>query len=119
VRRKGRSARRLETDLLTGRQALVVEEDSGDTENLSHGLVSGETLRERWEIAPHDPLSACVTMVWEQRLSRGDWSVRTEAQATMTGTADSLHMQATLIAWDGETELFRRDWDDLVPRRFV
>ena len=56
---------------------LIVEDDLGDIENLTHGLCTGETMSERWEIHPDDPLSARAVHVWEQRLSRGDWAVRT------------------------------------------
>ena len=119
VLRQGRSARRVETDLLTGRVALVVEEDGGDIENLDHGLVTGETLTERWDIHPDDPLSAVATHVWDQRLLRGDWAVRTRAWAEMTATATHLVMKAHLTAWQGDAVVFDRAWDDSVPRRFV
>ncbi len=119
VVRAGRSARRIETDLLGGSVALVVEEDGGDVENLDHGMVTGETLTERWEIQPDDPLAAKAVHVWEQRLSRGNWSVRTRAWAEMTGTATDLVMRARLTAWEGEREVFDRSWNDTVTRRFV
>ncbi len=98
---------------------MVVEDDLGDAENLTHGLCSGETMSERWEIDPADPLSARAVHVWEQRLSRGDWSVRTRAEAEMTGTADELRMKAVLRAWEGDLLVFERNWDDRVARRFV
>jgi putative CocE/NonD family hydrolase len=119
VLRKGSSARRIEEDLLRGTTALVVEEDSGDVENLTHGLCSGETMSERWEIDPADPLSATATHVWEQRLSRGDWSIRTQSWARMTATATHLCMEARLTAWEGEAIVFERHYRDDVPRRFV
>ncbi|MDP2080024.1 MAG: CocE/NonD family hydrolase [Pseudotabrizicola sp.] len=119
VLRAGQSRRYVETDMITGTQALCVLEDGGDVENLTHGLCSGETLTERWEIHPDDPLSAKATHVWEQRLSRGEWRVRTEARAVMTSDASHLHMQATLTAWEGEEMIFCRDFNEKVPRRFV
>lgn len=119
VVRAGRSARRVESDLLTGRVALVVDEDGGEAENLDHGLVTGESLTERWEIHPDDPLSARATHVWEQRLSRGDWAVRTRAWAEMTGTATDLVLKARLTAWEGEVQVFEREWHETVARRFV
>ena len=119
VVRAGAAARRVETDLLSGITALVVEEDGGDVENLDHGLVTGETVRERWEIHPDDPLSAKATHVWEQRLSRGDWAVRTTAWAEMTATATHLVMSARLTAREGDRVVFERAWNDTVARRFV
>ncbi len=119
VLRQGARARRIETDLLSGRRVLVVEEDGGDLENLDTGLCSGETLRELWEVHPDDPASARAVHVWEQRLARGDWSVRTRAEAEMTGTATELRMTARLTAWHGDAVIFQRDFDEKVPRRFV
>jgi hypothetical protein len=119
VVRQGRSARRVETDLLSGRVALVVEDDGGDARNRDHGLVSGETLTERWEIHPDDPQAAKATHVWEQRLSRGNWAVRTTAWAEMTGTATDMVMRARLTAWEGDVQVFDREWHDAVKRRFV
>ena len=118
VLRKGASRRRIESDLIAGRHALVVEDDLGDSENLGHGLITGETTTERWEVGA-DPQSARAEITWEQRLSRGDWRVSTQVQTVMTATATHLRMQATLTAWEGDRVVFRRDWDEEVDRKFV
>ena len=118
VLRKGRAARRIERELLSGTSALVIEEDSGDLENLDHGLCTSEALSERWEIGA-DPLSARTVHIWEQRLWRGTWQVRTRAETEMTATASHLRMVARLTAWEGDTVVFARDFDDSVLRRFV
>ena len=119
VLRKGAARRVIERDLISGTTALIIEDDLGDTENLTHGLISGETMSERWAIHPDDPLSATATHKWEQRLSRGDWRVRTVAWAEMTATPTHLRMRATLTAWEGDVQVFHRAFDDQVPRRFV
>ncbi len=119
VLRAGKSARRIETELLTGKHSLIVEEDGGDVENLTQGLITGETMSELWEIAADDPTSARAVHVWEQRLRRGDWAVRTRAEAEMTCTATHLRMTATLTAFEGDEVIFTRSWDDQVERRFV
>lgn len=118
VVRQGHSARRVEVDLLSGRRALVVEEDGGEVENLDHGLCTSEVMTERWEIGA-DPLSAKAVHVWEQHLGRGDWRVRTRAEAEMTGTATHLRMTARLTAWEGDRVVFERAFDEEVERRFV
>jgi len=119
VLRPAASARRIETDLLSGVCALIIEQEGGDVENLDHGLITGESVAERWEIHPDDPLSARGTQVWDQRLSRGDWAVRTRAAAEMTATATHLVMTASLTAWEGGVQVFNREFHDRVARRFV
>ena len=119
VVRKGAARRVVERDMIAGTVALIVEDDLGDTENLTHGLISGETMSERWEIRDGDPLSANATHQWEQRLSRGDWSVRTLAHARMTAIKTHLCLEARLTAWEGDTQVFHRDFRTEVPRRFV
>jgi hypothetical protein len=119
VIRAGKTTRKIETDLITGRVALMVNDDLGDAENLTHGLCTGETMSELWDIHPDDPLSARAVHTWEQRLSRGDWAVKTYAHAEMTASATHLHMKATLTAWEGDQVIFTRSFDDKVPRRFV
>ena len=118
VLRQGASARRVEVDLLTGVRALVVEDDGGEVENLDHGLRTSEVMTERWEIGA-DPLSAKAVQVWEQRLARGDWAVRTLAETEMTGDATQLRMVARLTAWEGGKVVFARSYDEKVARRFV
>lgn len=117
--RGGKTTRKIESDLITGKVALVIRDDLGDTENLSHGLQAGETMTELWEVHPDDPLSARAVHTWEQRLSRGDWRVRTEVHAEMTASASRLRLQARLTAYEGEERIFERLFDEEVPRVFV
>jgi hypothetical protein len=116
VLRKGAAARRIERNLISGEVSLVIEEDGGDAENLDHGLVSGDTMREVWTIRPDDPLSARVTITYEQRLSRGNWSVRTLAETNLTSESGHLAFTARLQAWEGETPVFDRDFREFVKR---
>ena len=64
-------ARRIERDLLTGRVSLVIEDQGPENENLDHGLVTRETMGERWSVHPADPASATSEIRWTQALSRG------------------------------------------------
>ncbi len=119
VLREGKTTRKIESDLISGTIALVIRDDLGDVENLTHGLQTGETMTELWEVHPDDPLSARAVHTWEQRLSRGDWAVRTEAWAEMTATATHLRMRARLAAFEGHQKVFERQFDEEVPRQLV
>jgi hypothetical protein len=119
VLRQGQTTRKIESDLISGKVSLAIRDDLGDAENLTHGLRTGETMTELWEIHPADPLSARAVHTWEQRLSRGDWRVRTEAWAEMTATASHLRLKARLQAFEGDDLVFERSFDEEVARRFV
>jgi putative CocE/NonD family hydrolase len=114
-----RDARRIERDLIAGTVTLVVEHDSGDREDAAHGLVTGSAMTQRWTIRPDDPLSVAVAIVWDQRLSRGDWSVRTRAVTRMHGTRTTLVIGSRLTAWEGAAQVFDREDRHAVPRDFV
>ena len=93
--------------------------NEGESENLDHGLISGETMAESWSILPDDPLSAKVVIRCEQRLARGNWRVRTLVETEMTATAEDLRMQARLTAWEGDHVVFSQACVEDVERRFV
>ncbi|QPM92372.1 CocE/NonD family hydrolase [Pseudooceanicola algae] len=111
------ASRRIDHDLITGQRSLIVTEDSGDAEDLDHGLISGETSTERWTITPDAPLSAKAEITWEQRLSRGDWGVRIQVEAQMQADGDTFSLKARLRAFENEQEIYARDYDEPVPRR--
>ncbi len=119
VLRPGKTTRKIEADLIGGTVALIVNDDLGDAQNLSHGLCSGESMTEHWEIHPNDPLSAKAVHTWEQRLSRGNWQIKTKVWAEMTATATDFRLQATLTAWEGDQIIFERAFDDKIARRYV
>ena len=119
VLRQGQSTRKIETDLISGKISLVISDDLGDDENAAHGLQTGSTMSELWEIHPDDPLSARAVHTWEQRLSRGDWRVRTEAWAEMTASPSHLQLKARLRAFEGDELVFDRSYEENVERQFV
>ena len=119
VLRQPQAERRIETDLITGKVALVVVEDSGLVESADHGLITGERMAERWSVHPDDPLSAECFVEFNQSLARDDWAVRTKGWARMTATKTALLLTAHLEAWDGDATVCSRDWHEVVPREQV
>jgi len=47
---------------------------------------------------------------------RRDWRVMVETRALLTATPDSFRIRATVDAWEGDTRVFSRDWDEAIPR---
>jgi hypothetical protein len=51
-------------------------------------------------------------------MSRNAWQIRIETQMRLSCTGEVFLLQASLRAWDGATEVCRREWDRAIPRDF-
>lgn len=117
--RQSANSRAIERDAETGAVSLVIVDDFGELRDLDHGLVHGSTARERWTIHPDDPLSAHGGTHWTQTFSRDGWSVRTETFTAMTSTADSFRLTGRIEAYEGETLVFERNFDESIARNGI
>jgi hypothetical protein len=115
----GRSARRVERDVLAGTTTTTVEGDEGVYRLEAIDLEVAQSSCQRYTIADHDPTSARVEIAWTVRRARGDWRIRTETRTVMTCTATTFEIAATLEAFEGERRVFSRTWDRSVPRDLV
>ena len=117
--------RRNEVDQRTGLVSLIIEDDFGTSHIDDHGLISGSTARERWDIHPDDPMSAKGHAHWTQTNARDDgWAVRTEALCGMHADAQNFYLWAELSAFetkpDGmEEQILHRHQNWSVPRDFI
>jgi uncharacterized protein len=94
-------------------------DDFGEVEDLAHGLCTGSIASEEWRIHANDPLSATGKIHWQQTLRRGDWSIRTEASASISSTDLTFELSARLEAFEGGERVFERDYAYSIPRRFL
>lgn len=102
-----------------GKVTLRIVDDFGEMRDADHGLTVGEIARELWTIDPADPLSAHGETHWTQTLSRGDWSIRTEAFSTMRSDAENFHLTGRIVAYEGDKLIFERDFDETIPRGHI
>ena len=116
---QGHSRRHVEHDLQTGRVRYVLSEDGGWSENPVHAMWVRETRDETWEIDPANPEGATGHLVFEAERARGDWHAATRTEIRFTCAAQSYHVEAELIAREGEAEMFRKTWSFEVPRDFM
>jgi putative CocE/NonD family hydrolase len=80
------------------------------------GLSLGVERNSQCDIEGEDPLSANAASCHTQTLERDGWRVRIETHMRMSCTYDAFQLQATLLAWEGDDEVCRREWDYSVPR---
>lgn len=114
--RAGAESKEWFSDPDTGERRLVIAAEKTETEDIGHGLIFGDALREEWAISPGDPGSARADIRWDKHMRRGDWSVSTVTHLAMTGDADSFHITMQLTAHEGADQVFSKSWKATVPR---
>ena len=107
------------TEHETGVVTLRIRDDFGAVEDADHGLISDQIAREWWSIHPDDPLSATGRTHWTDRLSRGDWRLRTESWSRMWCDGRDFHLWARVEAYEGDTRIFERDYRQTIARDLV
>jgi predicted acyl esterase len=117
--RASNSERHIDRDEKTGIVTLSIVDDFGEVRDLAHGLANGSIARETWTIHPDDPLSASGKTHWTQTLSRNGWSVRTETTAEMRSDAQNFIVSARIEAYEDETLVFERNFEEKVPRALL
>jgi putative CocE/NonD family hydrolase len=113
------NSRSVELDVGTGEQTTRIVDDFGETENQSHGLITGSIARETYRIKPDDSLSAVAETHWTQTLRRADWSVRTEARCRLTADKDSFHVTGSVEAYENGRLVHEKKWDSKTKRNLV
>ena len=108
----------VEQDMASGETTVRIIDDFGKT-RLEHGLVTDEIAREVYRILPNDPLSAKADIHWTEKLSREDWSVCTETVTSMWADRGHFYINASIKAFEGESEIYTQDWDRRIPRDLV
>ena len=115
-----RSRRWIERNFQTGESHFRVIDDTGEIEVPGHRMCTRHRHDERWTIAADDPLSYRSTSHYTSWMSRGEWSVRTEAESEFRCDAQNFYIKATVRAWDGDTLLHERIWDEIaIPRDHI
>jgi hypothetical protein len=117
--RPANSSRDVITDTETGIVTTEIINDFGEYRDAQHGLVSGSITQERWSIHPDDPLSATAHITWQQNGGRDDWEWSTDVDVNMHCDADYFYLTATVVAFDGESLVFAKDYDERIAREFV
>ncbi len=117
--RSSSSTRELEVDQATGVMRTLVVNDFGENKDADHGLISGSSMRECWSIHPDDPLSAEVTIDWQQNGGRDDWQWSTSVVVTQHCDATHFHISGYLRAMENDELVFEAEYVDSIRREFV
>ncbi|MCP1366461.1 CocE/NonD family hydrolase, partial [Halomonas sp. BBD48] len=106
-------------DLANDRTTLEVINDQGTfrLDDIDLELTSRVVERYSYAYGNYDSLSGWTE--WERSFRRGDWMVRSVTRTLMTSNADSFRLRATLDAFEGDSRVFAKSWDEEIPRDLV
>jgi hypothetical protein len=68
------------------------------------------------DLKDDDPLSASIEMQRSQTIQRDAWQVRIQTAMRLSCTRDAFLLRASLRAWEGDSEVCHREWDESIPR---
>ena len=76
-------------------------------------------MLERWTIKDTDPCSATVHIDWFQSLKREDWNVNTRSKLTVKCDHKSFFIEASIVAYEADNEVFEKIFNETIDRKFV
>ena len=80
------------------------------------GLELGTEGKFAVDLKDDDPLSASIEMQRTQTIRRDAWQVRIQTAMRLSCTRDAFLLRASLRAWEGDSEVCHREWDETIPR---
>ncbi|WP_280548738.1 MULTISPECIES: CocE/NonD family hydrolase [unclassified Halomonas] len=106
-------------DLAQDRTTLEVINDEGRyrIDDIDLEIAARVTERYAYAYGSYDSVSGWTE--WQRSFKRGDWEVSTLTRTLLTSDADNFRIRATLDAWEGDTRIFARTWDETIPRDLV
>ena len=111
--------RTITTDVVTGIVEWFSSESDGTYCMSDIDLTRSIELQRRLFIEPSDPTSARAEVRGFRAYSRGDWRTSAEVKLVMTCDRHNFHVTARLDAYEGETRVFSRNWDETIARELV
>ena len=106
-------------DLAKDESRLEVINDEGVSRIECIDLEISAKVEENYVFADDDYRSLRGETRWMRRFKRGEWEVRTVARTLLTSDTTHFHIRAELDAWEGESRIFSRSWDEHIPRDLV
>ncbi len=104
-------------DMNTGVQSFIYQTDSGTQRFDRHGWITSVRTDYQYRIHPDDPTSACVDLSATEKYGReGQLDARIEAHQKMTCDKTHFYIEASLDVFDGEKQVYSRQWNKRIKR---
>ena len=108
----------MERDVGSGVQTFHVAEDLGHYTIDNTGQETDYVHREAYRIRDDDPLSAEIEISFDIAIGRDAWRTRTKTWTVLRADNTRFHVEATLEAYEGESQVASRAWKESIPRDF-
>ncbi len=109
----------VERDLQTGETHYQVINDTGEDEMPDHGLRVRHFHQDCWSIKANDPLSCRAHSRYICWMRRDNWSTRTESESSFSCDAEHFYIEATLTAYESDTQINQRHWKKTIKRNLM
>ncbi len=110
------TSRRVERDLASGLTRYLIHEDTGASEHPATVLVTRQVRDECWTIDAEDPLSMAGVCSWTAEMMRANWSIRTVSTASLSCTAETWVLTASVEAYEDGRLLHTKEWSKALQR---
>jgi putative CocE/NonD family hydrolase len=114
---KPSASRTVHMDEATGETVIEEKDDNGRFEIAPHGLTIRSATEKTYRIKQDDPLSARMETHWTEEVGRGDWQTRIETHTRHEATKTHWIIWGRIEAFEGETQVFIREWNEQVERK--
>jgi predicted acyl esterase len=108
--------RTITTDVVTGSVEWFSSESEGTYRIDDIDLTRAIEIERRLVIHPADPTSARAEARAFRAYSRGDWLTSAEVQLVLTSDREGFRVVAQVDAYEGESKVFSRSWDERILR---
>ncbi len=106
----------IRTDMGKGETVVEIDDQSGRSRYDEIDLVAEARSTERYRIVEDDPLSCSAEVTWQWFFERGDWRIRTEMRTKVECDKRNFIVTARLAAFEGDTQIFERDFEERIRR---
>ena len=106
----------IRTDMGKGETVVEIDDQSGRSRYDEIDLVAEARSTERYRIVEDDPLSCSAEVTWQWFFERGDWRIRTEMRTKVECDKRNFIVTARLAAFEGDKQVFERDFEERIRR---
>ncbi len=109
----------IERDIINSTTTFIDFQDSGRIRYTNHDLELDDISTRTLSVRDNEPLSMKQTVTYRLEYKREDWQVVMETESELTADATHFYLTNTLIAYEGQTQIFNKRRTKQIARNGV